>query len=225
MPIRQDRNGDQLTPELMAAFAQTVSMPRWQTYLKAAGFRQNVAISLYLWNVSMGQSFHFPLQVVEVALRNVIHGALTRRIGLDWWSSAAGRQFLDPERCQEIDRVAQRIRRKYEIEPHADQVVASLTFGFWAALLNRRYDAELWDHETDASFPHLNGKTIKSVSGTADAIQALRNRVFHHEPLIGRPLSDNYSLILRLLGWICPVTREWVRQNSSVPVVLRERPR
>ena len=33
---------------------------------------------LYLWNAAVGQSFHFPLQTAEVALRNVIHQALVR---------------------------------------------------------------------------------------------------------------------------------------------------
>jgi hypothetical protein len=210
----------------MFAFGRTVSAGRWGTYLEAAGFNEDVAIRLYLWNAAVGQSFHFPLQAAEVALRNVISAAIAAEFGLVWWGEAACRNALGIERCSDIDKAAQRIRRKYGVEPHTDQIVASLMLGFWAAMLKREYNPHIWATQTEVAFPHLTaGQGIRNVSGTANQIQDLRNRIFHHEPLIGRNLSEDYASILRLLGWICPETRQWVRAHTSVPVIMRQRPR
>lgn len=193
--------------------------------MTAAGFRPDTAVALYLWNAAVGQAFHFPLQTVEVALRNVISRAYAAAFGPDWWKDQACLRVLGNERAEDINKVARRIRHKYGIEPFNDQVVASLMLGFWAALLKREYNAPVWNKQAAIAFPHLDTSTIRHVSGTANTVQDLRNRMFHHEPLLGRSLSDDYGQILKLLGWICPVTRDWVRGHSSVAAVLRTRPR
>ncbi|HEV7255750.1 MAG TPA: hypothetical protein VGN97_21955 [Mesorhizobium sp.] len=226
MPIRQDPIAAIVTPALMTAFSRTVSPGRWGTYLEATGFNEEVALRLYLWNAAVGQSFHFPLQAAEVALRNVVSAAIAAEFCPNWWSDGACRAALGLDRCGEIDKAAQRIRRKYGVEPHTDQIVASLMLGFWAAMLKREHNPHLWATRTQSAFPHLGpGQGIRNVSSTTNTVQDLRNRIFHHEPLIGRNLSEDYAAILRLLGWICPETRQWVREHSSVPLVMRQRPR
>lgn len=123
--------------------------------MEAAGFRENVAVSLYLWNVAIGQAFHFPLQCVEIALRNAISSALREKLGADWWSARLGRDVLGVDRCVDIDKAAHRLRRKYGVEPHGDQIVASLMLGFWAAMLKRQYNEPIWDDSAAFSFPVL----------------------------------------------------------------------
>jgi hypothetical protein len=217
---------DPPSSSLLRAFDRTISAPRWGTYLVASGFRTDVAHALYLWNASAGESFLFPLQATEVALRNVVSDALTATFGSRWWLDAGGRRCLGDERCDDVDRARARIRNKYRTEPDAGRIVASLMFGFWSAMLRRQYDGAIWDARTMEAFPNLtDGRTIRNVSDTAGAILTLRNRIFHHEPLIGRDLSRDYGEILRLLGWICPLTRAWVARNATVPTVLRQRPR
>jgi hypothetical protein len=226
MPIRQEHIVAPVNAELRVAFQRTISAPRWGTYLEAAGFHEDAACALYVWNAAVGQSFHFPLQAVEVALRNVIGSALRSQFGPSWWRDLHCCTCLGEDRTAEIDKAAHRIRRKYGGEPHTDQVVASLMLGFWVALLKRQYTGALWDHETEAAFPHLDEpRHVRVVSTAGDRVQEIRNRIFHHEPLIGRDLSGDYANMLRMLGWICPDTRDWVRGLCSVPVVLRQRPR
>ncbi len=226
MPIRQDRPVADFSPELMCALNRTVSAPRWKTYQTATGFRDDVAHLLYLWNAAVGQSFHFPLQAVEVALRNVVNQALCQVAGDNWWSERAGRQIVGDDRCGDIDKAATRLRRKYGASPDTGQIVASLMLGFWAAMLKREYNRPIWDSQAATAFPHLGPReSIRDVRRVANATQDLRNRIFHHEPLIGRSLSDDYGNILRLVGWICPVTKEWVRHHASVPTVIRQKPR
>jgi hypothetical protein len=226
MPIRQDPIPNLLTPALSAAMTRTISPERWKTYQIAAGFNEETAHRLYLWNAVVGQSFHFPLQTAEVALRNVIHHALASTYGADWTTDPACRDALSPDKVDDIIKAERRHYRIYGAQPTTPQVVASLTLGFWVSLLRRHYNHSVWAAQTATAFPHLGeGETIINVSRAGTTIQDLRNRIFHQEPLIGHNLSEDYAAILRMIGWICPELKEWTRKLSSVPRVIRERPR
>ena len=112
MPIRQASIPTPLTPALSAAFARSISPERWKTYERAGGFRPDSAHCLYLWNAAVGQSFHFPLQTVEVCLRNVIYHALVDIYGPNWSADPACRNTLRPKQADDI---TQAERRHYSI--------------------------------------------------------------------------------------------------------------
>lgn len=226
MPIRQQNIEALIAPELLAAIPRTVSPERWRTYKLAAGFHEETALRLYLWNAAIGQSFHFPLQTVEVALRNVTHHALCALYGNDWAANLQCRHMLGPQCEQDITKSERRHRNRYRVAPTTPQIVASLSLGFWVSLLRQGYHGTIWANQSVIAFPHLGPlETMADVSSTGTIIQDLRNRIFHQEPLIGHNLSGEYSAILKMLGWICPVTRDWARQQTSVPKVIRERPK
>ena len=174
----------------------------------------------------VGQSFYFPIQMAEVALRNVVSEALLAVGGPDWWRDGAVKCQWGQVENQEIDKVRYRLSRKYNREPETAQIIASLTLGFCVAMLKRKYHRLLWDAHAGLAFPDLEpGQDINHVNATAQKVHDLRNRIFHHEPVIGRDLTSDYRNILDLLGWICPTTKKWVRHHSSVPQVIRLRPR
>jgi hypothetical protein len=226
MPIRQVPIAGQVSPELMTAFKRTVSPERLRTYRMASGFRDDVAIKLYLWNAAVGQSFHFPLQTVEVALRNVCHDALCDQYGENWCFNDACRAALGLKAVVELTKAETRYNNIYGRVPTTPQLLASLSLGFWVSLLRRNYVPLIWTRHSQEAFPNLSaGETMNDVSRVGTKIQDWRNRIFHQEPLIGQDLSGNYSNILKMLGWICIDTREWTREHSCVPKVIRERPR
>jgi hypothetical protein len=226
MPIRQVGNPEPLTPKLITAFARSISPERWNTYERASGFRAESAHRLYLWNAAVGQSFHFPLQTVEVSLRNVIHLALADIFGAGWSSDPACRNMLHPKQADDITKAERRHYSIHNAAASTPQIVASLSLGFWVSLLRREYNNSIWNTHTAIAFPNLGAnQTIINVSQTGTKIQNLRNRIFHQEPLIGHNLSEEYAAILRMIGWICPEMKEWTRANTSVPRVIRERPR
>lgn len=226
MPIRQDPIPNLLTPALSAAIMRAISPDRWKTYQIAAGFNEETAHRLYLWNAAVGQSFHFPLQTAEVALRNVTHQALSSIYGANWAYEAACRATLTRGHVDDIAKVERRHYRIHAMAPTTPQIVASLSLGFWVSLLRRHYNQSIWATQAALAFPHLSpGETIIAVSQTATTVQTLRNRIFHQEPLIGHNLSVEYSAVLKIIGWICPEMREWTRALSSVPRIIRERPR
>lgn len=226
MPIRQAQIPNQLTPQLELAFQRSISPERWRTYERAAGFNAESAHRLYLWNVAVGQSFHFPLQTVEVCLRNVIHLALVDIFGANWASDQHCRNILRPKQVDDIIKAERRHYSIYAAAATTPQIVASLSLGFWVAMLRKDYNQHIWATHVAHAFPHLAAsETISHVSRTGTKIQDLRNRIFHQEPLIGQNLSADYSAILLMIGWICPEMKAWTRANTSVPRVIRERPR
>jgi hypothetical protein len=51
-----------------------------------------------------------------------------------------------------------------------------------------------------------------------------RNRLAHHETVIGRPLAGHYNDMLQLAGLIDPDVRVWIDGISRVRTILLSRP-
>jgi hypothetical protein len=57
-----------------------------------------------------------------------------------------------------------------------------------------------------------------------ERLNALRNRVAHHEPIHQVPLEDRWDDLLRVASWICPITAAWIQSSSTLPAVLAAKP-
>jgi hypothetical protein len=225
MPLRQGNITAPVSAELIGSLKAAMSPERWHTYERAAGYNHERAHALYLWNASVGQSFHFPLQAVEVCMRNAIHKAFCNVYGPDWCNEATCRAAMQERQDREIAQAARRRLKMYGAAATTPQIVSSLTFGFWIAILRREYHEIIWKSHTPTVFPHLPAAiTMKEVGGVGQTIKDLRNRIFHQEPLLGHDLSGQYAAILQMIEWICPETKQWVRRNTSVPQAIRSRP-
>lgn len=224
MPISQHTNYEEVPKSLLTAFERTITPARLQPYLQASGFQSQRAVHLYIWNAMMGQSFHFPLQTFEVALRNSVGAVLLDRFGEKWWRESVARSFLDERSVDELA-IAHRRLRKKGIKPNGDEITASLSFGFWAAMLAPRYKPAIWSSRLIQAFPHIPANIDqKAIYDRVNRTLDLRNRIFHHEPLLGLNLSASYSELMQLLKWLCPETQAWVRKLCSVPQIIRLRP-
>jgi hypothetical protein len=202
----------------------TVSNERLGTYLKAGGFNEDRALKLYVWNARIGESFHFPIQCAEVGLRNHINTALCSRFGPDWWCAGALIGILDHERKKDLDTARQRIANR-GTTLCTPQIVATLSFGFWVGMLQPRYNIDIWSHELRATFTHLpDDKYRGDLATKAKRVADLRNRIWHHEPIMKMNLADEFREVMILLAWICPIKARWVRENSQVMAWLRLRP-
>lgn len=194
------------------------------TYLIAAGHDEQRAARLYIWNAKIGESFHIPIQAVEVGLRNRINHALKNKYGDDWWKEKAFISLADQERKADLAIVLKRIRNR-KLDECNSQVVAGLSFGFWVGMLAPRYNPEIWSAHLKASFPHLpDTRKRKSLAASAGQIATLRNRIAHHEPLIKRDLSSDYQRVMTMIEWICPTKLAWIKPHCRVPSLLRTKP-
>jgi hypothetical protein len=81
----------------------------------------------------------------------------------------------------------------------------------------------LWRPILHHAFPQAK-LPRKDVHHPLDQLRLLRNRIAHHEPILTRPLAEDYQSVLQILSWICPETATWVAHHSTVPTVLAARP-
>jgi hypothetical protein len=213
-----------LNEDQIAAILDAISSERFKTYLAAAGHCRERALKLYLWNAKLGAAFHIPIQAVEVALRNSISSALSKVFTANWWDCKNLFDVLDDERKADLALVLRRIRNR-EAELHTGQVVAGLSFGFWVGILDGRYNPPIWGGQFRAAFPFFPMRRgRKSLHISIRQVASLRNRIFHHEPLIGRDNLLDYSNLMTLLEWVCPEKAAWIRPHCHVPEIVRERP-
>ena len=207
---------DQLKP--------VISEERLGTYLIAAGFDVDRALKLYVWNALIGEAFHLPIQAVEVGLRNRVSFAFANTFGTDWWKDDQFLAMLDEDRGADLRLVRQRIRNR-KLSPVTGQVVAGLSFGFWVGMLHKRYNPPLWSRKLRQAFPSLPpDRSRASLAVAAGRVATLRNRIWHHEPIIKRDLSAEYGAVMTLLDWISPEKAAWIRPYCRVPHLLRQKP-
>ena len=193
----------------------SLSPERMSTYLSAAQDDREKALHLYAWNTAVSAAFYGPLQGLEVALRNAMHGQLVGRYGADWYNNpAAG---LDAGCLERIVKAKAEVTRAgHEAGP--SRVVAALSFGFWISLLGSGgrfdpagrkadYERTLWRPALRGSFPHRATLTRKQARSPLDYLRTLRNRIAHHEPIFARRLSEDHQRILDVTGWISPGVR------------------
>ena len=226
MPIRQEGTQVTVNAELISALSLSLSSARLHLYREKSSFDDAKALALYLWNVKIGQAFHFPVQSAEITVRNSISRVLVTLYGVEWWTVAKFENALDEEAKAELRTAEQRIKKK-GLPYTSDQMVAALSFGFWGHVLGQRHYPLIWSKYLKAAFPKcppINFHLPKIRDRLFDVL-SLRNKIFHHEPLINLDLTKEFSEILELINWICPVTSEWVRKSSCVPLIIRERPR
>ena len=173
------------------------------------GVAPAIVLARYLWNMALCEALYSPLQIVEVALRNAIHNALTKRQGSEaWYDTISG---LPPWQKGQVLEVREKLKAENKPET-AGRVVAELHFGFWTGFFNgfhaRTGIGYALTHQVfeKASRQQQN---MKALDARLNSVRELRNRVFHHERIIHwTDLDAQHAGMLELVGWISPELRE-----------------
>lgn len=221
-------NAFTLNPETLNALEVSLSPERMATYIAVAGGDREKAMRLYAWNTAVSAAFYGPLQYLEVTARNAMHEQLSTVYGPDWYDNP--KCGLDAGAINRIAGAKTDLGREgYPVDP--PHVVAALAFGFWVSLLGRggrmpgvettraNYEMTLWRPALYRAFPHVR-KPRADVHQPLDYLRTFRNRIAHHEPIFSRHLTADYASILEVVGWICPITRDWIAHHSRVLEVL-----
>ena len=198
------------SPERLAALERLITRERLSYYLEESESDLAGAIRLYELNSRLSAMLYVPVQGLEVLIRNAMNEQLCARFGADW-------QELDTIQLdypQEDD--VRRAIAAIDGDETNGKVVAELSLGFWAALLNSANDNEIWRKALYKAFPHRpKGVERKNVHGAINAVRRLRNRIAHHEKIIHRDLREDHDRIIQIAGWICPETRDWIAELSA----------
>lgn len=216
----------QLHAQTLEAYIARLEIPlssdRLDSYLTPGGTRLD-QLTDYYWNIALSEALYPSLNAVEIALRNSIHAGLTRRFRSEEW-------FDDPRVLMQSQRnsiiAAEDWLGERGKPATTGRVIAQLSFGFWVTLLNKPYEERIWEPDGFAllrtAFPHLPRKQRKRwlVQKRFFAINALRNRVMHHEPIWASPnLGRMHAEILEAIGWISSDLRESIAWMDRFPDV------
>lgn len=175
----------QLTLDEQTALIQSLAPVRLRRF-RAATNGDRAAASLYVLDSQISSHMHATVRMVEVALREHLHRALTKAFDERWFISQ--RELFDADFCEKIDDVFSDVGEKAP----AGKVVAQLMFGAWASLLGRgatkedgtsaRYIATIWEPALRDAFG--NDVTRKELRSTAMSLNWARNRISHCEPVV-----------------------------------------
>lgn len=203
-----------------ADFEQVISAPRLGRYKLACGNNTRKAMTLYRWNLQLSQELYTVVSCFEIAVRNAIDAHYTALLGRDWLRDAAvpGGIFDTPD-CKYTADTIQSALGKLSVAraPYTHhKLVAEMGFGFWRYLFAQHQFAA--GHQILLQvFPAKPVSTVaikynqKFFFKQLAAINEVRNRMAHHEPICFRTGSATvdtgyvrrrYALLQRLFQWM-----------------------
>jgi hypothetical protein len=185
------------------------SVERVARYLAWAGGDPDRAVELYTLNTQISEALYLPLQALELALRNRIHGVLAEAFQERWFHQDG---FLRGDRQAEQLAKAINDLEHNGRETTPGRIVAELTFSFWTAMLGTCYE-ELWQTTLHRIGKKPNGKGLrrKDFSAPLTPIRTLRNRIAHHEPIIMWDIAKHHANMIEITHWIAPAAAAWCR--------------
>lgn len=212
---------------------QAFSTPRLGRYLKAFGYDQERAHRGYIHNLQLSESLLVPLSVIEIALRNAMSGQMAKLYKQDNWYEAIltdtslqnqGNPLPNDKALNNLHNSIRKAKRDAH-STNPNKVIAELSFGFWTTLLNSRYQHTFW-RELKYAFPHCPHRQRKTVSKALNQVRSLRNRVFHHEPVLWMvpPVEDHHYHLYDVLTWLNHDIAPWVQTFDRFPALLPGRP-
>ena len=204
---------------LYSDFIKVMSAKRTSRYLKACKGDTRKAMTLYRYNLKLSQEMFSVISCCEVALRNAIDSVLSEQYGEDWMRDAIlpGGLFDSPKNAgttKIIKKVYEELTNKGNYSP--SNMLSAMEFGVWKYMFSSTQF-----HATGRTllriFPQ-KPRTSKQqqynnlyVFNELDAINRLRNRIAHHEPICflhgGDSISTKYLLscydkIVNLFNWM-----------------------
>lgn len=195
------------------------SPARLSRYRAARHGNTTKAAQDYSYNMQLSEAMLPMLNVLEISLRNGIHARLSHLYGRpDWWESWVGSSTFKWQN-QEIAAAKAKLVRRHEHQT-PDKVLAELTFGFWSSLFNSQLQSILWkDLRLVFAFCPKNQRQRRNISAALNQIRELRNRVFHHEPLLwlSPQLLDQHATGVMVINWVNPQLGFWLNNYDRLP--------
>jgi len=199
-----------------------ISQERLTKYLTASGYDTQRALDLYGWNIQISEAFFPVLSASEVCLRNTVSARLLVLYGKNWWDDNSFLKQIRNNGKRIVKTAHDNLKTKGPVT--SGGMTAGLNFGFWVKMLLPRHEPVFWS-DLHNSFNDLPATvTYHDLYKRCDDVREFRNRVFHHEPILERNISQEYSQIMELITWLSPEKASWIKQYSRVMSVLRQKP-
>jgi hypothetical protein len=199
----------QYTDDVLRVFEKYLSPERLASYYALARGNRWVGIQLYERNTELSEALYGVIQGLEITLRNAIHNTMTAALGTpDWYDRFA----WDASELAAVQKAKEKIQEKLlSITP--GRVIAELTFGFWVKLTALPYEKSLWFKYLHQIAPKVRRKALH---GRLVQFKTLRNRIAHHERIVGRTrdLPTECRDVLEVIGWLNSDMQAWVQHKN-----------
>lgn len=204
---------------------ELLSIERISTYQNLCD-NDDIALTLYDWNIKLSESLYTPLNYFEIILRNACNKELTKEKGKLWYLNNTLMSGANPIKGgyakTEIQRTYKKLigygkkyRKETKIESiNQSDIISNLKFGFWTNLFVYNYFNQFWNPCLKYIFV---GHKRKNVWKKLIKIRELRNRIFHHENIIKSNLNllQAYNDILGIIKTISPTLENKLRIVSN----------
>jgi hypothetical protein len=184
-----------------------ITAQRLQSYLRWSKGDLPVALRLYEWNMAASAAVLHTSAMVEVIVRNAMDQALQERAKTSGWSSWLDNAPLDQRGQADIRKARLRATDGGKIPEIHGKVVAELTLGFWRYLTASRYLTTLWTPTLYRAFgygPVDKRQQRRQIDCYLQALQLVRNRAAHHEPIHRRDLRKDLEAAVEISSWVHP---------------------
>lgn len=196
----------------------SISIERLKSYeILCPSCSSNEILGAYHWNLLMCQALYPFIHSAEVALRNGIHTATSNKFNDENWFDFV---VKDGKSKAILSDLKKELSRKKDYT--SNDIIASLTFGFWVNLLKQKtyrdqFNPErLWPDLIPQVFPRYKRSgedDRKHIFQRFEEIKLIRNRLFHHEPIWkfknantpGDSISQlwqKFNDIYKAIGWV-----------------------
>jgi len=186
---------------IFSDFENIFSVSRTQRYLLACNGDTKKAMTLYRLNLHVSQEMFTIISCFEVALRNYIDRCLTGALGADWLrDSCIDGGIFDNDSCRRTCRIINKAYRK-RVSSSAyshEQLLSDMEFGVWKYMFapneyrsTGRLLLSIFCNRP-SSTPEIQYNNTY-VFNELHKINAIRNRIAHHEPICFQAHSDIIS--------------------------------
>lgn len=200
-------------------FERVMSSKRMKRYLNACGGNKRKAQTLYRLNLRLSQEMFTIISCYEVALRNAIDNIMSDSFGQDWLRDA-----IKPGGIFDNTLFAGTTRIMYKAynelvskgKYSCSKMLSAMEFGVWKYMYSApQYRAT--GRRLLQVFPNKPKSSAKMqynnllIFNELDAINRLRNRIAHHEPICFQQdkeivstayLHNCYNRIMTLFSWM-----------------------
>lgn len=188
-----------------AVLKRALSTARLEAYQLSPDEPLKDVLARYRWNVALSMSLYPILHLLEVALRNNLHGAITGLCGTAAWYDLVPAMLTDRE-MRSVNEAKDELRKQNKpVEPN--RIVAELNFGFWTSLMSSAYERTFWPKIIIQAFPAMRNRerTRSNIADRLKVLRQLRNRVSHHEPICRMTnLVQIHDELLATISWLAP---------------------
>lgn len=104
------------------------------------------------------------------------------------------------------------------------KVIAELSFGFWRQLTTNAMEKTVWVPYLHTAFPQ--GTSRSRIDSQVSAVNRLRNRIAHHEPLFTSTMDPSviHANMMDCLLQLSPDVHTYISYTSKVLQVLAAKP-